>query len=42
MQILERPEDIQKQAFEDEQFELCDTWDAYTAGVVLNQIDSGL
>jgi len=42
MQILERPEDIQKQAFGDEQFQLCNDWDAYTSEVVLNQIDSGL
>ncbi|KAI4629445.1 uncharacterized protein J4E87_003709 [Alternaria ethzedia] len=42
MQILERPEDIQKQTFGDEQFQLCNDWDAYTSEVVLNQIDSGL
>jgi FtsP/CotA-like multicopper oxidase with cupredoxin domain len=42
MQILERPEDIIKQDFDQDVFELCDKWDAYTATNVLNQIDSGL
>lgn len=42
MQILERPEDIMKQDFDADVFELCDKWDAYTAGNPPNQIDSGL
>jgi hypothetical protein len=42
MQILERPEDIVKQDFDQDVFELCDAWDAYTASNAPNQIDSGL
>jgi FtsP/CotA-like multicopper oxidase with cupredoxin domain len=42
MQILERPEDIIKQDFDQDVFTLCDKWDAYTATNVPNQIDSGL
>ena len=42
MQILERAEEIQEQDFGAEQFELCDSWDAYSAVHILNQIDSGL
>jgi FtsP/CotA-like multicopper oxidase with cupredoxin domain len=42
MQILERPEDILKQDFDQDVFELCDKWDAYTAVNAPNQIDSGL
>jgi hypothetical protein len=39
---LERPEDIIKQDFDQDVFELCDKWDAYTAVSPPNQIDSGL
>jgi FtsP/CotA-like multicopper oxidase with cupredoxin domain len=42
MQVLERPEDIVKQDFDQDVFDLCNTWDAYTANNVPNQIDSGL
>ncbi|OAK99232.1 hypothetical protein IQ06DRAFT_294641 [Phaeosphaeriaceae sp. SRC1lsM3a] len=42
MQILERPEDIIKQDFDQDVFTLCDEWDAYTAINAPNQIDSGL
>lgn len=42
MQILERPEDIIKQDFDQDVFTLCDEWDAYTAMNAPNQIDSGL
>jgi hypothetical protein len=42
MQILERPEDIVKQDFEQDVFDLCNTWDAYTADNAPNQVDSGL
>lgn len=42
MQVLERPEDIQKQNFDEDVFGLCDQWDAYTAVNIPNQIDSGL
>jgi FtsP/CotA-like multicopper oxidase with cupredoxin domain len=42
LQILERPEDIIKQDFDQDVFELCDKWDAYTAVSPPNQIDSGL
>jgi hypothetical protein len=42
MQILERPEKIIKQDFDQDVFTLCDRWDAYTAKSVPSQIDSGL
>ncbi|KAE8842935.1 hypothetical protein PTNB73_00984 [Pyrenophora teres f. teres] len=42
MQILENTEEIKKQDFGAEQFDLCDSWDAYSAVNILNQIDSGL
>ncbi|CAO2653307.1 Nn.00g027180.m01.CDS01 [Neocucurbitaria sp. VM-36] len=42
LQILERPDDIVKQDFDADVFELCDKWDAYTASNPPNQIDSGL
>lgn len=42
MQILERPEDIRKQDFDQDVFDLCTTWDAYTKDNPPNQIDSGL
>ncbi|KAI2482158.1 SufI multicopper oxidase [Pyrenophora tritici-repentis] len=42
MQILENTDEIKKQDFGAEQFDLCDTWDAYSAVNILNQIDSGL
>jgi FtsP/CotA-like multicopper oxidase with cupredoxin domain len=42
MQILERPEDIVKQEFDQRVFELCDQWDSYTKENAPNQIDSGL
>ncbi|KAF2009296.1 multicopper oxidase [Aaosphaeria arxii CBS 175.79] len=42
LNILERPEDIQKQDFDQDVFELCDLWDTYTAENPPNQIDSGL
>jgi FtsP/CotA-like multicopper oxidase with cupredoxin domain len=42
MQMLERPEDIRKEDFEQELFDLCRSWDAYSSVHTLNQIDSGL
>ncbi|KAF2686030.1 multicopper oxidase [Lentithecium fluviatile CBS 122367] len=42
LNVLERKDDILKQTFDDDLFELCDKWDAYTAGNPPNQIDSGL
>ena len=42
MTVLERPDDIQKQTFDDDVFTLCDLWDTYTASNPPNQIDSGL
>lgn len=42
MQILERPEDVMKQDFDANVFELCNKWDAYTASNPPDQIDSGL
>lgn len=42
LNVLERPDDIQKQTIDDDVFTGCDIWDAYTAGNPPNQIDSGL
>ena len=42
MQVLERKDEIATQDFDADVFELCNTWDAYTAGNPPNQIDSGL
>ncbi|EOA90070.1 uncharacterized protein SETTUDRAFT_103216 [Exserohilum turcica Et28A] len=42
MQILERPEDIRQQDFDEDVFDQCDKWAAYTADNFVNQIDSGL
>ena len=42
MQILERPDDIRQQDFDEDVFRLCDEWDVYSASTTLNQIDSGL
>jgi len=41
LNVLERKDDILEQQWDDE-FELCEKWDAYTAGNPPNQIDSGL
>ncbi|KAF2436984.1 laccase-1 precursor [Tothia fuscella] len=40
--ILERPDDIQKRHFPASSFETCAAWDAWTSSNVPNQIDSGL
>ncbi|KAH7136085.1 Cupredoxin [Dendryphion nanum] len=42
MNTLERPDDIQKQVFDEDVFDGCKLWDAYTASNPPNQIDSGL
>jgi FtsP/CotA-like multicopper oxidase with cupredoxin domain len=43
MSALERPEDIQAEVFDEDVFEGCEEWRAYTgAGNIPNQIDSGL
>ncbi|KAF2726842.1 hypothetical protein EJ04DRAFT_582432 [Polyplosphaeria fusca] len=42
MTILERPDDIRKQDFDPDVFELCDKWDTYVSANPPNQIDSGL
>ncbi|KAF2477172.1 uncharacterized protein BDR25DRAFT_251761 [Lindgomyces ingoldianus] len=42
MNALERPEDIQAEDFDQDIFDGCTAWDAYTAGNPPNQIDSGL
>ena len=42
MQILENADEIKKRDFGAEQFDLCDSWDAFSALNILNQIDSGL
>lgn len=42
MQILERKDDILKQTFDQDIFNLCNAWDVYTQNNAPNQIDSGL
>lgn len=39
---LEKKDEIMTQIFDEDVFELCDKWDAYTASNPPNQIDSGL
>ncbi|ORY10070.1 laccase-1 precursor [Clohesyomyces aquaticus] len=42
MNALERPDDILTQDFDQDIFDGCTAWDAYTATNIPNQIDSGL
>ncbi|RMZ66481.1 multicopper oxidase [Pyrenophora seminiperda CCB06] len=41
MQILENVDEIKNRDFGEDLFDLCDSWDAYSAVHILNQIDSG-
>ncbi|KAF2875606.1 Cupredoxin [Massariosphaeria phaeospora] len=42
LNVLERPEDIMAQDFDEDVFALCPLWDAYSTSNPPNQIDSGL
>ena len=42
MNILERPDDVTSMSIPDVMQQTCDDWNKYSAGTVVDQIDSGL